>query len=252
MPVTTNAVDVRTRARSWRSLARSYRTFPDDTPPMVAGKPQTGDECGLVAAMRRQVLKHARSPYAEAVVPRLTLTALDRPARGLSTVLSPVVCLILQGSKRVTIGDTVLEYGAGDCLLASLDVPVTGSVLVASPDRPYVAAGLMLDRAMLADLVGSEPRPFLQAIFDYEAPQMHSGRIALLGDAAFVVRPHTAMGVSKAAGDAMALRDALSHADNVEQALSSYNLDRHAIGREIAAYGQRLGRSFAAVDVLRA
>jgi 2-polyprenyl-6-methoxyphenol hydroxylase-like FAD-dependent oxidoreductase len=39
---------------------------------------------------------------------------------------------------------------------------------------------------------------------------MTSGRLALLGDAAFVVRPHTAMGVAKAAGDAMALRSCLA------------------------------------------
>ncbi|SEB39626.1 FAD-dependent monooxygenase [Terriglobus roseus] len=114
--------------------------------------------------------------------------------------------------------------------------------------RELADAAQSLLPPVLAELVRSEPRPFLQAIFDYGAPQMNRGRVALLGDAAFVVRPHTAMGVSKAAGDAMALRDALEQSETVEEALNLYNLQRHPVGTAIAAYGQRLGRSFAASE----
>jgi 2-polyprenyl-6-methoxyphenol hydroxylase-like FAD-dependent oxidoreductase len=99
---------------------------------------------------------------------------------------------------------------------------------------------------LCARLVEREPQPFVQAIFDYEAPTMVKGRIALLGDAAFIVRPHTAMGVSKAAGDAMFLRDSLARFGTVEQALNAYDDFRGAAGREIAQYGQLLGASFGA------
>jgi len=91
--------------------------------------------------------------------------------------------------------------------------------------------------------VHAEPQPSIQGIFDYEAGRMVSQRIALLGDAAFVVRPHTAMGVSKAAGDAIALRDALSRSDDLADALARYQRERMPVGREIAAYGRRLGAS---------
>jgi 2-polyprenyl-6-methoxyphenol hydroxylase-like FAD-dependent oxidoreductase len=91
-----------------------------------------------------------------------------------------------------------------------------------------------------AEAVEAEPRPFLQAIFDYEAPRMVAGRIALLGDAAFVVRPHTAMGVAKAAADAMALRRHLLQVP-VEEALAAYEHERMGAGAAIAAYGRRLG-----------
>jgi len=47
--------------------------------------------------------------------------------------------------------------------------------------------------------------PFIQAITDLEVPAMHFDRSLILGDAAFVVRPHTAGGTAKAAGDATAL-----------------------------------------------
>ncbi|MBB6252068.1 FAD-dependent monooxygenase [Nitrospirillum iridis] len=109
-----------------------------------------------------------------------------------------------------------------------------------------VADTLRADAARLlpppfAAVVAAEPRPFIQAIFDYEAPVMAAGRIALLGDAAFVVRPHTAMGVAKAAGDALALRRYLAETPHLADALALYSHDRCTAGSAIAAYGRRLG-----------
>lgn len=70
------------------------------------------------------------------------------------------------------------------------------------------------------------------------------GRLVLLGDAAFVVRPHTAMGVAKAAADAMSLRDHLQRLP-LGEALQAYERDRMAAGGLIAAYGRRLGAQLA-------
>ncbi len=94
-----------------------------------------------------------------------------------------------------------------------------------------------------AAAVAAEPRPFIHAIFDYAPARMAAGRITLLGDAAFVARPHTAMGVAKAAGDAFALRDALAAHTDLDAALAAYEAARAPAGRAIVAYGQRLGQS---------
>src|SRR5262249_46232458 len=51
--------------------------------------------------------------------------------------------------------------------------------------------------------------PILQPIYDLESPRMAFGRVAIIGDAAFVARPHVAAGVAKAADDAAALAAAL-------------------------------------------
>lgn len=96
--------------------------------------------------------------------------------------------------------------------------------------------------ASFAAAVAAEPRPFLHAIFDCAPANMVKGRIALLGDAAFVARPHTAMGVAKAAGDAFALRDALQQQADLDSALRAYEAARVPVGQSIVAYGQRLGR----------
>jgi 2-polyprenyl-6-methoxyphenol hydroxylase-like FAD-dependent oxidoreductase len=96
--------------------------------------------------------------------------------------------------------------------------------------RPFAAA------------VEVETEPFLQAIFDYVPPRMVRGRIALLGDAAVMVRPHTAMGAAKAAGDALTLSSLLSESP-LPQALDHYNRDRLPVGRAISDYGRRLAAS---------
>ncbi|ORE90373.1 FAD-dependent monooxygenase [Aurantimonas sp. 22II-16-19i] len=108
--------------------------------------------------------------------------------------------------------------------------------------RRLVEDALRLLPPPFAAAVAAEEHPFLQPIFDYEAPRMVRSRTLILGDAAFVVRPHTAMGVSKAAGDAMALADALASM-KLEAALASFEAERLSSGRAIAAYGQRLGAS---------
>jgi len=110
--------------------------------------------------------------------------------------------------------------------------------------RPQVVDAMRADAQALLPpsfraAVEAEPRPFIHAIFDYAAPRMTAGRIALMGDAAFVARPHTAMGVAKAAGDAFALRDALVADGN----LARYEEERAPAGRAIVAYGQRLGQT---------
>ena len=85
-------------------------------------------------------------------------------------------------------------------------------------------------------------QPFFQAIFDLESPRIAFDRIALLGDAAFVARPHVGMGVTKAAGDAMALADLLRDSNNdVPAALARYDERRRRFGAAVVAHGRELG-----------
>lgn len=84
-------------------------------------------------------------------------------------------------------------------------------------------------------------QPFFQAIFDLEAPSMYRGRVALLGDAAFVARPHVGMGVTKAALDAECLADALRDLDSIEAALARYHERQHLFGTRVVARARYVG-----------
>jgi 2-polyprenyl-6-methoxyphenol hydroxylase-like FAD-dependent oxidoreductase len=82
--------------------------------------------------------------------------------------------------------------------------------------------------------------PVLQPIYDLETPRMAFGRVAIIGDAAFVARPHVGAGVSKACDDAPALADALAGHD-VEPALYSFEAQRLPVGRRIIERARHLG-----------
>ncbi len=92
-----------------------------------------------------------------------------------------------------------------------------------------------------AEVVHKATQPFFQPIFDLEVPNMAAGRVAILGDAAFVARPHPGMGVTKAGGDAYALMRALQRHDDVATALKVFDAERRRIGAFLVDHARRLG-----------
>ena len=82
--------------------------------------------------------------------------------------------------------------------------------------------------------------PLLQPIYDLASPRLAFGRVALVGDAAFVARPHVGAGVSKAADDAAALAQALD-GDDVEAALRRYEQERLPENNRIIERARHLG-----------
>jgi 2-polyprenyl-6-methoxyphenol hydroxylase-like FAD-dependent oxidoreductase len=91
------------------------------------------------------------------------------------------------------------------------------------------------------EVVGLTEQPFLQPIYDLEATHMAFSRVALVGDAAFVARPHVGAGVAKAAGDAFALADALGHDEDIAAAVRRFEAERLAVGRRIIQRARHLG-----------
>lgn len=108
--------------------------------------------------------------------------------------------------------------------------------------RALLASSHALLPPPFANVFAAEPQPFVQAIFDMRTPRMAEERLALIGDAAFVARPHTAMGVAKAAGDAMALTRAVAHGWT-PQARDTFESERLRFGNAIVDHGRRLGAS---------
>ena len=98
--------------------------------------------------------------------------------------------------------------------------------------------------------------PILQPIYDLESDRMAFGRVAVLGDAAFVARPHVAAGVSKASDDAAALAESLTAEGDVEAALKRFEAARldenHSIIRRARHLGAYLQASRNAEEQARA
>jgi 2-polyprenyl-6-methoxyphenol hydroxylase-like FAD-dependent oxidoreductase len=92
-----------------------------------------------------------------------------------------------------------------------------------------------------SDMVALCPQPFLQPIYDLEVPRMAFGRVVVLGDAAFVARPHIGAGVAKAADDVVALVDALDETGDIEAALARFEAQRLPVGQRIIERTRALG-----------
>ena len=84
-------------------------------------------------------------------------------------------------------------------------------------------------------------QPFFTPIYDFSAPQLVFGRVALVGDAASSARPHMGFGMAKAGGDAQALAAALASHDGIDAGLAAYNRSRQPIGETIVLHGRKLG-----------
>ena len=91
-----------------------------------------------------------------------------------------------------------------------------------------------------AEVVEKTAQPFFQPIFDLESTTLAFGRVALVGDSAFVARPHCGMGVTKAFGDALALAGMLESMD-VPEALARYSAERVDFGARIVTHARHLG-----------
>ena len=93
----------------------------------------------------------------------------------------------------------------------------------------------------LAAVVQATKQPFIQVVLDVEVPRMVFGRICLLGDSAWVARPHAAAGTAKAADDAWALAESLSAHDTVDEALAVWQQRQLRVGRQLVDRTRRIG-----------
>jgi 2-polyprenyl-6-methoxyphenol hydroxylase-like FAD-dependent oxidoreductase len=103
------------------------------------------------------------------------------------------------------------------------------------------ADALQLLAPQWAEVVHKAAQPFLQPIYDLACDTLAHGRVALLGDAAFVARPHIGMGVTKAAQDAQALCAALKAHGATPAALRAYEAEALPRGHGAVARARWLG-----------
>jgi len=107
--------------------------------------------------LRGRIDRHCGPGRTDTAVPRTRLMRATQPTVPARTLYDPLLCLVAQGSKRVMIGDQELRYGAGHHVVVSLDLPARTEIDQASPETPYLAMVMTLDRALLADVLLTLP-----------------------------------------------------------------------------------------------
>ncbi|MBB1251192.1 AraC family transcriptional regulator [Rhizobium sp. G21] len=88
----------------------------------------------------------------ECGLPGVTLIRWSRPILPMPVVYRPTMCIVAQGKKRAMLGSEVFIYDQSRYLVASVDLPVMGSVIEASVEKPYLCLQVDLDIKVLAEL----------------------------------------------------------------------------------------------------
>jgi AraC-like DNA-binding protein len=87
------------------------------------------------------------------LLPDLKLSHITGPTTPTCSVARPMLAIVAQGAKRTVLADRVYEYRAGDYLISTVDLPVTGQVTEAGVARPFLGLGLGLDESIIAQLM---------------------------------------------------------------------------------------------------
>ena len=117
---------------------------------------------GMSDELNRAVRRHTECRNAADAgiatpVPGLYLVQRTTPSELEHTVVQPMVCLVLQGRKCVTFGNSASSYGEGDVMVMPRNLPTVSRVSEASVASPYLALALNLDLSVIAELVMTAP-----------------------------------------------------------------------------------------------
>ena len=95
----------------------------------------------------------ARHVHRDPPVDGMFLSVVEHVTTPTPLMTGPVVGLVAQGAKQAVLGDRTYDYGAGQYLVASVDLPVTGTYTVARPAEPFLGVGIALRPPAIADLL---------------------------------------------------------------------------------------------------
>ncbi len=104
----------------------------------------------------------------ETAIPALRIVRVSQISGPIHTVYEPTLCVVAQGSKVVTLGQESYRYDVTNYLVASVQLPVIGQVVEASPETPYLCLYLRFDMDQILDVI--------QASDQAVKPSYESGR----------------------------------------------------------------------------
>ena len=221
---------------------------------------------GFRSTVRNQILPEVKPAYAGYVAWRALVPQGDIPATTWEAIRQHYVFCVPEGELLVSYpvptrdGDMhkgPLSYNvvwyrpADEATLADLCTDREGQLHDTSIPPPLIRPDVVADmkvsaRALLAppmaDVIDRAEQPFFQPIYDLVSPRVVVDRVALLGDAAFVARPHVGAGVTKAALDALGMAEAINETGgNLTAGLARYDRERRLLGDWLVERGRRMG-----------
>ncbi|SDX49595.1 AraC family transcriptional regulator [Paenibacillus sp. CF384] len=110
--------------------------------------------------LSRLILQHAPlSGTHQTAVPSLQLMHATHLSEPLEAVYKPSICVVAQGAKTGTLADETYRYDSSNYLITSVELPIAGRIIEASPGIPYLSLKLSFDTDMILEIVKDMPRP---------------------------------------------------------------------------------------------
>jgi AraC-like DNA-binding protein len=103
--------------------------------------------------LTRDILQLATGRFRPQWIDGVLVFAADRTTAPMISVTDPMLTLVTQGVKRTVLGEHAFEHRPGQVAVVSVDLPLVGEITRASPSEPFVAMGLRLDPATVAQLL---------------------------------------------------------------------------------------------------
>jgi 2-polyprenyl-6-methoxyphenol hydroxylase-like FAD-dependent oxidoreductase len=257
--------------RLGRQFVRAEQDSDGVTAVFADGSRERGDLLvgadGIRSAVREQCLPGTEPSYAGYVAWRAMIAESDIPQEIRAEIFNLYTFCLPQGelflgypvpglNDETSVGRrayNIVWYRPADAATTLVDLCTDtqgrkhGITIPPPLIRPDVVAAVRAAaRALIAPQAATIfercAQPFFQPIFDLESPRIVFGRIALLGDAAFVARPHVGAGVTKAALDAQSLADSIdAAAGDLAAGLARYQDVQQSFGRGLVALGREEG-----------
>lgn len=94
----------------------------------------------------------------ETLIPEFKIIRTNKVFDPVQAVYKPSLCLILQGSKDVIVGDKIYPYRPGEYIFCSVEVPVTGRITKASAKEPYFCLMIEVEPSMVYEVLKYNPQ----------------------------------------------------------------------------------------------
>jgi AraC-like DNA-binding protein len=103
-----------------------------------------------------RIMRHTQSSsniIQPTAIEQLDFARSDTVSTAPHSVYEPILAIVVQGQKKAFLGEEMYQYGAMQYLVVSVDLPLSGFVTEATPDKPYLGLKLNLDLMQLCEMV---------------------------------------------------------------------------------------------------
>lgn len=111
------------------------------------------DRCRELAALISRHTDGKGDGFHQTRIAPLVFSRESLTGRMLHGVSNPMLAIVVQGKKGAALGEEIYRYGEAQYLVISVDQPITGFIIEATPDRPYLGFKLDLDPRELCEII---------------------------------------------------------------------------------------------------